>query len=62
MRLNSHRLDPWVAGEDRLEVGMTTYSCILARIIPWTELPSGLQSMGSQKVGQTQAEYAHLGI
>ena len=41
---------------------MTTHSCILARIIPWTELPSGLQSMGSQRVGQTQAEHAHLGI
>ena len=29
---------------------MPTYSSILARRIPWTEEPGGLQSMGSQKV------------
>ena len=27
------------------------YSCILARGIPWTEKPGGLQSMGWQRVG-----------
>ena len=30
---------------------METHSSILARVIPWTEEPGGLQSMGSQKVG-----------
>ena len=33
---------------------MTTHSSILAWSIPWTEEPGGLQSMGSQRVGQTQ--------
>ena len=28
---------------------MATHSSILAREIPWTEEPGGLQSMGSQK-------------
>ena len=36
--------------EDSLEKGMATHSGILAWIIPWTEEPSGLQSMGSQRV------------
>ena len=30
---------------------MATHSNILARIIPWTEEPGRLQSMGSQRVG-----------
>ena len=34
-----------------LEKGMATCSSILAWGIPWTEEPSGLQSMGSQRVG-----------
>ena len=29
----------------------TAYSSILAWIIPWTEDPGGLQSMGSHRVG-----------
>ena len=36
--------------EDPLEKGMTTHSSILAWRIPWTEEPSELQSMGSQRV------------
>ena len=32
-----------------LEEEMATHSSILARIISWTEEPSGLQSMGSQR-------------
>ena len=37
--------------EDLLEKGMATHSRILAwRILPWTEEPGGLQSMGSQRV------------
>ena len=31
-----------------LEEGMATHSSILARKIPWTEEPVGLQSIGSQ--------------
>ena len=34
---------------DPLEKEMATHSSILAYRIPWTEEPSGLQSMGSQK-------------
>ena len=36
--------------EDPLEKGMATHSSILAWRIPWTEEPSGLQSIGSQRV------------
>ena len=38
--------------EDPLEKGLATHSSILAWRIPWTEKLGGLQSMGSQKVGQ----------
>ena len=34
-----------------LEEEMATHSSILARIIPWTEEPGGLQSAGLQRVG-----------
>ena len=37
--------------EDALEKGIATHSSILAWRIPWTEEPGGLQSMGSQRVG-----------
>ena len=37
--------------EDPLEEGMATHSSILAWRIPWTEELSGLQFMGSQRVG-----------
>ena len=37
--------------EDPLEKGMATHSSNLAWRIPWTEEPSGLQSMGSGRVG-----------
>ena len=36
--------------EDPLEKGMATHSSILSRRIPWTEEPSRLQSMESQRV------------
>ena len=39
--------ETWVQSlgcEDPLEEGMATHSSILARRIPWTEEPSGLQS------------------
>ena len=35
--------------EDPLEEGMTTHSSILARRIPWTDEPDGLQSIVSAK-------------
>ena len=34
-----------------LEKEMATHSSILAWTIPWTEEPSGLRPMGSQRVG-----------
>ena len=37
--------------EDPLEKEMATHSSVLARKIPWTEEPGGLQSTGSQRVG-----------
>ena len=37
--------------EDPLELEMATHSNILAWKIPWTEEPSRLQSLGSQRVG-----------
>ena len=46
--------ETWVRSlgrEDPLEKEMATHSSILAWRIPWTEEPSGLQSMGSQRVG-----------
>ena len=46
--------ETWVQSlgwEDPLEKRMATHSSILAWIIPWTEEPDGLQSMGSQRVG-----------
>ena len=38
--------------EDPLEEEMATHSSILAWEIVWTEEPGGLQSLGSQRVGQ----------
>ena len=40
--------------EDSLEEELATYTSILAWIIPWTQEPGELQSMGSQRVGQTE--------
>ena len=39
---------PSLVWEDPLEKGTASYSSILAWRIPWTEEPSGLQSMGLQ--------------
>ena len=39
--------------EDPLEKGMATHSSIIARRIPWTEEPGGLQSVGLQRVGHS---------
>ena len=48
------KLEMWVQSlgqEDPQEEEMATHSNILAWEIPWTEEPSGLQSMGSQRIG-----------
>ena len=37
--------------EDPLEKEVATHSSILVWEIPWTEKPDGLQSMGTQSVG-----------
>ena len=47
--------ETWVQSlgqEDLLEKEMATHSSILAWKIPQREKPGGLQSMGSQRVGQ----------
>ena len=41
---------PSLGREDPLEKEMATHSSIFAWIIPWTEEPGELQSMGSQRV------------
>ena len=46
--------ETWVQSlgqEDRLEKAMAPHSSTIAWIIPWTEEPGKLQSMGSQRVG-----------
>ena len=43
----------FLSREDPLKEGIATHSSILARRIPWTEEPAGLQSRGSQRVGDT---------
>ena len=43
----------WVqilSGEDLLETGMATHSCILAWELTWTAEPDRLQPIGSQRV------------
>ena len=47
--LAMQKIQIWSQGEDPLEEGMATHSSILAWRVPWMELPSGLQSMGSWK-------------
>ena len=45
--------ETWVLSlgqEDLLEKGMATHSSILAWRMPGTEVPGGIQSMGSQRV------------
>ena len=41
--------------EDPLEDNVATHFIIHSWRIPWTEDPGGLQSIGSQRVGQTEA-------
>ena len=48
--------------EDPLQEGMVTHSSILTWRIPWTEMPGGLQSMGSQRVRHDWSNWAHTSI
>ena len=57
--------ETWVQSlgwEDPLEEGMATHCSILAWRIPWTKEPGGLQSMGSQRVGQDWSDLAQKHI
>ena len=45
--------------EDPLEESMATHSSIHAWRIPWTEEPSGLQSIGSKRVKYNWSDLAH---
>ena len=46
--------------EDPLEEEMATHSSILAWKIPWTEESDGLESMGSQRIGNDSVtEHTH---
>ena len=50
-------LEMWVQSlgrEDPLEKGTSTHFTLLARRIPWTREPGGLQFMRSQRVGKDQ--------
>ena len=45
--------------EDPLEEEMAVFPCsILARRVPWTEEPDGLQSMGLQRAGNNSSNLA----
>ena len=53
--------ETWVQSlgpERTLEEGVATHSSVLAWRIPWIEEPGGLQSMGSQTVGQDWSNLA----
>ena len=41
----------FLSQEDPLEEEIATHSSVLAWIMPWTEEPGRLQSMGLQRVG-----------
>ena len=45
----------YLGWEDPMEKRMATHSSIIAWKIPWAEVPGGLQSLGSQRVGQDWA-------
>ena len=47
--------------EESKEKGLATHSSILAWRIPWTEEPSRLQSMGTQRIKHDSVtEHAHI--
>ena len=43
--------------DDPLEKEMAIHSCILPWIIPWTEDPGGLQSLGHKELDMTAVTY-----
>ena len=49
----------FLSQEDPLEEEMATHSSILARKIPWTEEPGGLQSMGCKDPDTTERLSTH---
>ena len=49
----------FLGGEDPLEKGTAIHSSILVRIIPWTEQPNRLQSVGSQQPDTTERTGTH---
>ena len=55
------RFDPWVE-KILLEKEMAAYSTIFAWEIPWTEGPSRLQSMGSQRIGHKWATNTFISL
>ena len=57
--------ETWVRSlgrEDSLEKGMTTYCSVLTWRIPWTEEPSRLQSLESQRVGHGWVANTHTHV
>ena len=56
-RLSGHRFSSWVRNILTLEEAMATQSSILAWEISWTEEPSRLRSIESQRVGHY---WAHM--
>ena len=56
----TQEMQVWSPGwKDPLQQRMATHSSILAWRIPWTEEPSGQQSMGSQKVNWVTNTHTH---
>ena len=53
-------LDQSLGQEEPIEKAITTHSGILALEIPWTEKLGGLQSMGSQRVGNNTATFTQI--
>ena len=57
--------ETWVLSlsrEDPLEKEMATHSSVLAWRTPWTEEPSGLRSMASQRVGYDRTINMHRNL
>ena len=56
------RLESALDQDDALEEGMATRSSILAWRIPWTEEPSGLQSLGCKELDTTKQRTHFSGV
>ena len=52
----------FLGGEDPLEEEMATHSSMLAREIPWTEKPGGLQSIGLKKSQTQQSDWERMHV